>query len=203
MATSLTEIERSIRTLICLSQGDESDVLLEGRLAEDFGVSRTPVRQVLQRLAVDGAVLIKPGVGTVPSPLDDADRDVAFRVLRELARAAAAVAGPQPVPDQVRAALGGLPSVLEVRRGETDPAAFVSIAAMAIEAIGAIVDDPVMSRAMTAAAWRVVGYRVREFRADPARFWSGLEHRIEELSRDIATDAVDDLLLKLGAPGND
>ena len=43
----------------------EDDVLGETAIAERFNVSRTPVRQALQRLANEGFVRIVPGVGTL------------------------------------------------------------------------------------------------------------------------------------------
>jgi DNA-binding GntR family transcriptional regulator len=45
-------------------------VLSEAALAAEFGVSRTPVRRVLQRLNFDGLVEIKSGVGTIVTDID-------------------------------------------------------------------------------------------------------------------------------------
>ncbi|MEX3008925.1 GntR family transcriptional regulator [Hoeflea sp. TYP-13] len=39
-------------------------------LSEEFGVSRTPVRNVLQRLDMEGLVRTRHGVGTIVAPLD-------------------------------------------------------------------------------------------------------------------------------------
>jgi len=44
--------------------------LSEKRLAEEFGVSRTPVREALIKLAEDGLVNIVPQSGTYVSPID-------------------------------------------------------------------------------------------------------------------------------------
>jgi len=44
--------------------------LSEKRLAEEFGVSRTPVREALIRLAEDGLVNIVPQSGTYVAPID-------------------------------------------------------------------------------------------------------------------------------------
>ncbi|MCA1777600.1 MAG: GntR family transcriptional regulator [Loktanella sp.] len=54
-----------LRLRICLMDPNETHILFENRLAEEFGVSRTPVRQVLQRLAYEHQVETRTGVGTV------------------------------------------------------------------------------------------------------------------------------------------
>ena len=46
--------------------------LSESDLANEFGLSRTPVRQALQRLATDGLVSIKNGVGVTVTEIDQA-----------------------------------------------------------------------------------------------------------------------------------
>jgi DNA-binding GntR family transcriptional regulator len=45
-------------------------VLSENALAEEFGVSRTPIRHVLQRLEFEGLVESKRGVGTIVTTVD-------------------------------------------------------------------------------------------------------------------------------------
>jgi DNA-binding GntR family transcriptional regulator len=45
-------------------------LLRENDLAAEFGVSRTPIREVLQRLALEGLVESKNGVGTIVTALD-------------------------------------------------------------------------------------------------------------------------------------
>jgi DNA-binding GntR family transcriptional regulator len=45
------------------------DTLSETRLAEQHGVSRTPVREVFQRLAKDGLIRVVPQIGTFVAPI--------------------------------------------------------------------------------------------------------------------------------------
>jgi DNA-binding GntR family transcriptional regulator len=59
-----------LRERISLLQYPPGAVLSENRLAEEFGVSRTPIRQALQRLGFDGLVSSRHGVGTMVTPLD-------------------------------------------------------------------------------------------------------------------------------------
>lgn len=80
MARNLTKpqarIERiyqSIRRQICLLDFPPGAVLREQDLAEQFEVSRTPIRHVLNRLAVDGLVESRQGVGTTVTTIEFKD----------------------------------------------------------------------------------------------------------------------------------
>ena len=59
--------------------------LSESELATEFGLSRTPVRQALQRLSTDGLVSIKNGVGVTVTDLDRAEIDQAYYLRCQLA----------------------------------------------------------------------------------------------------------------------
>jgi len=59
------QIETIIRDRICLRTYAPGAILHEGTLAEEFGVSRTPIREALQRLSVAGLVEVRNGVGTI------------------------------------------------------------------------------------------------------------------------------------------
>jgi len=70
-------IYEELRERICILRYPPGDVLRENELAAEFGVSRTPVRQVLQRLEVEGFVETRNGVGTLVTGVDfKAFRDV-------------------------------------------------------------------------------------------------------------------------------
>ncbi len=63
-------IYEEVRERICLLRYPPGEVLREVELAEEFGVSRTPIRQVLQKLENDGLVEAKNGVGTIVTGFD-------------------------------------------------------------------------------------------------------------------------------------
>lgn len=67
---SLDEIHETIRDRICLLEYAPGSLLREAELAAEFGVSRTPIREILQRLAQEGLVKSRNGVGTLVQPLD-------------------------------------------------------------------------------------------------------------------------------------
>lgn len=59
------QISATVRDRICLRVYAPGAVLHEGALADEFGVSRTPIREALQRLSAAGLVEAKNGVGTI------------------------------------------------------------------------------------------------------------------------------------------
>lgn len=71
--TSSERFERIYRTLrdrICLLVYRPGTVLSEGALAEEFGLSRTPIKRVFNKLEFMGLVQIKNGVGTIVTDID-------------------------------------------------------------------------------------------------------------------------------------
>jgi DNA-binding GntR family transcriptional regulator len=63
-------IYNEIRDRICLLQYPPGMMLSENQLASEFGVSRTPIRRVLQRLEFEGLVVSKQGIGTLVTIVD-------------------------------------------------------------------------------------------------------------------------------------
>ena len=63
-------IYKTIRERISLLEYAPGIVLNEGLLAQEFGVSRTPVRSVLQRLNYEGLVTTRNGIGTIVTEVD-------------------------------------------------------------------------------------------------------------------------------------
>lgn len=66
----LDAIHAEIRDRICLLVYPPGTRLREGALADEFGISRTPIREILQRLALAGLVEVRNGVGTIVTALD-------------------------------------------------------------------------------------------------------------------------------------
>ena len=64
------EIHAEMRERIALLVYPPGTMLSENRLAEEFGVSRTPIRRVLHRLEFEGLISVKHGVGTIVTPID-------------------------------------------------------------------------------------------------------------------------------------
>jgi DNA-binding GntR family transcriptional regulator len=58
-----------VRDRICLREYDEGHVIHEVALATEFQISRTPIRQVLQRLVYEQLAETRNGVGTIVSSI--------------------------------------------------------------------------------------------------------------------------------------
>lgn len=72
-----SSIYEEVRERICLMRYPPGALLRETELAEEFGVSRTPIRQVLQKLESEGFVEAKNGVGTIVTGFD-------FKAMRDI-----------------------------------------------------------------------------------------------------------------------
>lgn len=68
--TRFQQIYNTIRERICLLQFPPGMLLSENGLAAEFGISRTPIRRVLQRLEYEGLVSSQHGVGTLVTTVD-------------------------------------------------------------------------------------------------------------------------------------
>lgn len=84
---SAASIHGEIRDRICLLDYRPGCVLRETEIAAEFGVSRTPVREALQRLAVEGLVEIRNGIGTIVTRLDLAALAEIYEMRAEMALA--------------------------------------------------------------------------------------------------------------------
>lgn len=77
-------IYRTIRERLMLLDYAPGERLSEGELAEEFNVSRTPVRRVLGRLEAEGLVETRHGVGTFVTSLDILELRATYRLRKEL-----------------------------------------------------------------------------------------------------------------------
>ena len=85
-----------LRQRIATRQYAPGERLTEAEIAREFEVSRTPVRQALHRLAVEGLIEVKNGVGIRVTEVDDSE----LRDIYELRMALAALIGrlsPRPL----------------------------------------------------------------------------------------------------------
>ena len=96
-------IHAELRDRICLRVYPPGTLLREVELATEFGVSRTPVREVLQRLSDLGLVEVRNGVGTLVRTYDCAEVSDIY-ALRVQVAALIGEMSPAPVsPAQVAA----------------------------------------------------------------------------------------------------
>lgn len=63
-------VHRTLRDRICLLAYPPGAALSETELAKKYGMSRTPIRRVLQMLEAEGLVETKPNVGSIVTTVD-------------------------------------------------------------------------------------------------------------------------------------
>lgn len=93
-----SEIVEALEDSILRGERRPGDRLDERHLAEAFGVSRTPIREALQRLVASGLVSVRGRSGAMVAELEAADLLDAFSVAAELEALAAGLAARRSSP---------------------------------------------------------------------------------------------------------
>ena len=132
----------------------EDLTLHEGVLATEFGVSRTPIRQVLQKLAYERLVETRSGVGTIVSPLDPDRRTRDKQVLRAMFLAAASCSEGMAVPVTTHERLVAAAAVAEVV--DVCDKSYLDIRADILDISADAAPDTILGDALRAAHWRHV-----------------------------------------------
>jgi DNA-binding GntR family transcriptional regulator len=78
-------IYRTLRDRICLLEYPPGTRLSEEELAEEFRISRTPVRRVLARLESEGLIEARHGVGTIVTDIEIEELAQVYHLRLELA----------------------------------------------------------------------------------------------------------------------
>ncbi|MCR9121014.1 MAG: GntR family transcriptional regulator [Phyllobacteriaceae bacterium] len=116
-------IYEEIRERICLLRYPPGDVLREAELAEEFGVSRTPIRQVFQKLEIDGLVETRNGVGTIVTGFDFVQMKDVYELRLKLAELIAQLS-PKPCSDFHRSGMEQLLNRAAQLKGSRDTGEF-------------------------------------------------------------------------------
>lgn len=101
--TKADEIAVAIEAAIASGEIPADTVLRQGRLAAQFGVSRTPIREALRLLAAEGLVSFSANRGVRVRGVGAAELGEAFRIRAELEGLAAELATPLIGPDALTA----------------------------------------------------------------------------------------------------
>jgi DNA-binding GntR family transcriptional regulator len=99
--TKADEIALALEDDIVSGRIDAGSVLRQEQLSERFGVSRTPIREALRRLAASGLVSFTPNRGVRVRTLSRDELREAFLVRAELESLATALAVPRMTPQRL------------------------------------------------------------------------------------------------------
>lgn len=80
------DIHDLLRDRICLLEYRPGAILRENEIASEFSVSRTPVREALQRLSIEGLVEVRNGIGTFVTTLDPTQLREVFELRIQMAK---------------------------------------------------------------------------------------------------------------------
>lgn len=142
-------------------QSDAPDLTLhEGMIASEFGVSRTPIRQVLQRLAYERLVETRSGVGTIVSPLRTDQRESDLIVLKALFAAAGTCSGDRLLPMETMDRLVAALAVSE--RASRDAEGYLRVRTELLDITAGTAPDAILGDAMRAAHWRHIRWRMAD-----------------------------------------
>lgn len=96
------QVAERLRALIYAHRLKPGDWLDEQRLAAEFGISRTPLREALKVLASEGLVTLLPRRGCKVAALEEGELDDIFAVLAELESMACTLAAGRLTADDVQ-----------------------------------------------------------------------------------------------------
>lgn len=166
-------IADALRKRICLEPPTASPVLHEQALAVEFSVSRTPVRQALQRLAYERLVEVRSGVGTVVSPLEESNRDNDIQLAFALLGVAAEIEGDKPLSVEANSYIIALERQVS-NADQIDLETNFTIRATSLQVITREMSNDILAEALKAALWRLFRWRM----AEAAQLPSGIDPRL-------------------------
>jgi len=166
---------------IFLAKPGKHTVLHETALAREMGMSRTPIRQMLQELALAGLVETRSGVGTVPIELRLPQRAMAFQVFQEIVSAAANCSEGQTIVDEAKIDMVGQSMLVENTKVH-DEALYARYTIKISHAMAAIVQDHILAQATISAFWRVIRWRLADYNAAPDEAWLALQGHLKAVT---------------------
>lgn len=147
-----------LRLRICMMDPDHTHILYENSLAEEFGVSRTPVRQVLQRLAYEHQVETRTGIGTVVPQLSPDGMTQDIRLLSGLLDLASTLGDstnlPQALAEKAQLLARGA-NCKDTSTDQTRTQIFETHSDI-IALSNALMPEPVLADAAAALHWRIL-----------------------------------------------
>lgn len=126
-SSSVEALYTEIRKRISLLHYPPGMALSENVLANEFGVSRTPIRRILQRLEFEGLVATKRGIGTIVTTIDLKSLKAVYAFRMKLHEITGELCPVVRVSEDERAALEGMLAQCRQMRSMYDPEALARL----------------------------------------------------------------------------
>lgn len=152
------QVAARLRTLLVEGQIPPGAKLNERILCEQLRVSRTPLREAIKLLAVEGLVDLIPNRGAVAVKLTESDIEQAFEVLADLEGLSGELAA-QRITDQERSELRALHFEMLAAHARRDLSAYYRLNAMIHAGINSAARNSVL-----ASTWQRLNARVQSLR---------------------------------------
>ncbi|WP_319533056.1 GntR family transcriptional regulator [uncultured Cohaesibacter sp.] len=170
----------ALRRTICLASPDEEMLLRETVLTEEFGMSRTPIRQILQRLAYEGLVETRSGVGTVVVALLPEHRSRDFLVHQGMLQTALRLDLPKISISQHSdiLALSTMASLAE----DGDRDLHYDIRYQLYSVLSDLIPDPLLRDVFSASYWRTMRRYLSDVSRDPMAAGETLRYLVQHVA---------------------
>ncbi|WP_298803988.1 GntR family transcriptional regulator [uncultured Lentibacter sp.] len=188
------EILKAIRLDICKQPPCQSVALSENALAAKFGVSRTPIRQVLQLLAHVQLVETQAGVGTHSLALRQEDRISHHVVMGELGEVAARYASTEPLSRQTKLEFMTIKNLMQIEEDHSIDL-MLDLSGRTTDALARTIDDPILCFALQAALWRMIRWRAHDIMSGEDGAWALTERNLGMLADAAVSGTTQDLLM--------
>lgn len=173
------QLADALRELILEGQLVEGEKIREKELTEQYGVSRTPLREAMKMLAAEGLIALIPNRGAMVSQQSEAELSSAFPVLGALERLAGELAAERATQDEVDQ-ISAMTVALRNEQESGDRAAYFELNQKIHAAILAAARNDVLSRSHAAVALPV--HRAR-YQANLTRIrWEAAIHEHERIA---------------------
>lgn len=182
-----------LRQRIAFAQPDSDPTLPESTLAKEFGVSRTPVRQALQRLEYERLVTIRSGVGSTVVPLSKENRDMDINVACSILTAAAECCGAERLPFQTTVLLSGHLGALSMVE-QVDETVYFNAYSQVLSTTAELIPNNILRDAFCATYWRLVRWRMADFGKSPSEQNAFFQEHLEAVFQSTKHNRIDHVL---------
>ena len=170
-----SSIYQELKKRIVFLDYQPGQTLREKDLLEEFGVSRTPVREAFIRLESDGLVRIFPNLGTIVSEVSFQQLKDVFEIRSFLVQLVGQLAAARATPDE----LGEIRSRVAAMKASNDTTTLMQLDSEIHELINKATKNETLVKFL--GMLRDQSIRIRTFSQNNANYYRSLTAELEEL----------------------